>query len=114
MEACWLPAFLRKSTDKETKDRTMLIFGEDCGEGEAGKRRHGGTHSSQNPHPRADRYLGEVQGQKRGECSGTGTATQAHSAGRRNEWDEAGGWQVRATPRWAALCTRRGGGERVK
>ena len=27
---------------------------------------------------------------------------------------EADGWRVRSTSSWAALCTERGGGERVK
>ena len=42
--------------------------------------------------------------------------TQERGAGRRAQGRaaEAGGWWVRATPRWAALRTRRGGAERVK
>ena len=65
--------------------------------------------------PRADRDLGAGQGRQRGERTGTGTAEDVGTwRGAQGRAVEAGGWWVRETPRWVALRTRRGGGEREK
>ena len=54
------------------------------------------------------------EGGKRG-GTGTGTALDAGTQrGVQGLAAEVGEWQVMLTPRWAALCTGRGGGERVK
>ena len=50
-----------------------------------------------------------------GERTGTGMAVDAvMQRGAQGQVAEAGGWRVRVTPRWVALRTERGGGERVK
>ena len=65
--------------------------------------------------PQSDRELSAVRGRHMGECTGTGTVADAGMRRReKGQAEEADGWQVRATPRWAELRTRRGGGERVK
>ena len=61
------------------------------------------------------RDLGAGRGRQRGEQTGTGT--EADSGTRRRAQGRAandGGRRVRATYRWAALRSSRGGGERVK
>ena len=51
----------------------------------------------------------------KGERTGTGTAAEAVTRrGAQGRAAEADGRQVRVSSRWAVLCTRRGGGERVK
>ena len=57
----------------------------------------------------------QVKGDKGGGCADTGAAGDVGTWRReQGRAAEAGGWWVRATPRWAALHTSRGGEERVK
>ena len=92
----------------------MPGFGGELGEGKAGKHRHGGTCDGLNPQGLTGTWV-QADGNKRGSAlawekvadAGTRNGAQGQAA-------EADGWRVRVTPRWAALCTGRGGGERVK
>ena len=92
VEAPWPLVFSRKATDKETKDRTMLRFGEDRGEGESGTRRCGGIRDGQPPprgrqgpgcRPRAAKGGGAPAQERR--------QTQARGVGNRDEQRLAGG-----------------------
>ena len=59
--------------------------------------------------------LGAYQEWQRGGRIFTGTAADADTwLQTQRRAAEAGGWQVWATPMWVELCSRRGGGERVK
>ena len=65
--------------------------------------------------PGDDRDLGAGKGRERGERTGMGTTADAGIRhGAQGRASEAGGRRVRTTSRWAALRTRKVGGERVK
>ena len=65
--------------------------------------------------PGADRDLGVGRGPQRGERTGTGTVADAGTRhGAQGRVAEVVGRRRWDTSRWAAICTRRGGGERVK
>ena len=65
--------------------------------------------------PRANRDLGAGRGQQRGKQTGTGMAADAGTwRVMQGKAAEAGGRRVWEESRWAALCTGRGGEERVK
>ena len=92
----------------------MPRFEGELREDEEATQRHGGTRDGRTP-PRPTGTWVQAEGGKGGERTGTGTAEDAGTRrGAQGRAAEAGGWQVRETPRWAALCTGRGGGERVK
>ena len=92
----------------------MLVFGGDLGEGETRTQRHVGNHASQTPQIPTGTWFQAEGGKGGSTLSREWRQTQKRGAGRRDErWRMAGGgWG--AMHRWAELCTRRGGGERVK
>ena len=92
----------------------MPLFGGDLGEGEAGTQRRRGTCYRQTPQGLTGTWV-QAEGDKGGGGTGVGTAVDAGMRrGVQGKMAEAGVWQMGAATRWAALCTGRGGGERVK
>ena len=65
--------------------------------------------------PGADKYLGVGQDRQRGSIPSRKMVVDAVTrCGAQGRAAESGRCRVRATSRWAALCTGRGGGEKVK
>ena len=92
----------------------MLRFEGELREYKAGTQRHGETCDRQTPQGTTGTWV-QVDDSKRREQTGTGTAADTGMrSGERGQAAEASGRRVRSVTRWAALCTGRGGGERVK
>ena len=109
-----LSPFREKPPENNYKDRTMPRFRGELEEGEERTHRRRGTHDVRNPQGLTGTWV-QAEGGKGGNAlaqvkeadTGMHCRVQGQAA-------EAGGWQVSDTPRWAVLCTGRGGGEQVK
>ena len=112
VEAPWLLDLAQNSTRQETKKRKMRVLGGAIREDEAGAQGRRRDPRWANP-PGADRDLGSGRGRQRGERTVTVNGGRCRHAAQR-QVAEAGGWQVRAMYRWAALCAGRGIGYQVQ
>ena len=100
--------------ENNTKYKMMTRFGGELRDGDAGIQRHGGTCNRQNLQGLIGNWA-QAQGSKEESAPERETMSDAGTrSGAQGRVVEADGWQLRLMPRWAAFCTRTGGGERAK